>query len=94
MRGLVRVVLSLESRLHVNDSGMLDPAPHWTGCKTVQASWQTGISGPRAVSLNPAHTISSACHVPAIDFRLQAGKGVFWRARLRSQGHLDLPGMD
>ena len=72
--GLVRVAIPLESRVHVNDSGVVDHAPHCKGCNTVQASGRTEISVPCAVRLNAASRLQMACqvsakHMPTLDCR-------------------------
>ena len=69
---MVCVAIALESRVHCNDSGVVDHAPHCKGCNTVQASGRTEISVPCAVRLNAASRLQmawqvSAMHMPTLD---------------------------
>ena len=58
--GLVRVAIPLESRVHVNDSGVVDHAPHCKGCNTVQASWERPV---RCEAVGPALCVQNAALV-------------------------------
>ena len=46
--GLVRVAIPLESRVHVNDSGVVDGPPNRKGCNVVSTRWQSEMSVPYA----------------------------------------------